>query len=434
MLQINTVNYLQLKSFKMAIFNPFKPLKNSELENLPEDIRKKLFPGGIIPTDMEGNPSGQVFKAGKAACAIVPLVIICLIGALVGNFFYGDTLFPNSIRGHVVDLVYLPGEKDQNRIWLKTDDSFYYTQRMETGSSLSISTESLFNKTYDYIYDPVTKAIIYKNKNEFSKTPPKSRLYFYDGKVWEINPDDGNNSGSIYTYDPSTGKKSMTTEDFIAKWPQLKSGIAKISILDKPDRIDITANDGQTGLYYLAEDKMYKDAGEYNKARDSQTGEMNIYALAEDGKRMQLYKVTGPAAKIGNTDIMGSTLTNPDSMKFFYDATATALTPDKVYLEGIIVYSDTDYILIIHQSSAGKDATRLLTCVTSDGKTLWTINQDQLLPEMRYNPDDSFSQIFFVKDDFRGERGGELFLFKMREIGVMGIDLPTGTVKWTFRQ
>lgn len=409
-------------------------MENTDLDTIMQNLKNSRMQGGANPSGSPLDPSGQVFKTGKTACIVIPVIIIGLIGALVGNFFYGDQLFPKSIKGHVVDLVYVPGEKDQTRLWIRTDDSFYYTQRTETGSSLSISSESLFNKTYDYIYDPVSKEIIYKNKTEYPRTPPKSRLYFYDGKVWEINPDDGNNNASIFTYDPASGKKELDTQSFINKWPQLKSGIAKLNILEHPDRLNITANDGQTGLYYLAEDKMYKDAGEYNTVRNAKTGKMTTYALAGDDIRKQLYKVTGPIAKLADTDIMGSTVSNPDSMKFFYDAVATEMTPEKVYLEGMIIYGDADYVLIIHDSSAGKDSKRLITCVDDKGRVLWTLDQDQLLPEMRYYPEDSFSAIFFVKDDFRGDRAKDLFLLKMREVGVMGINLQTGTVKWTFRQ
>ena len=412
---------------KTELVNLLQNLKNSKMRGSVNPSATPLDPSG-----MAYNPSGQIFNTAKTASIVIPVIIIGFIGALVGNFFYGDILFPKSIRGQVVDLVYLPGEKDQNRLWIRTDDSFYYTQRTETGSSLSISSESLFNKTFDYIYDPVSKEIIYKNKTEYQKTPPKSQLYIYDGKVWEINREDGNNDASIYTYDPATGQKEMDTQAFINKWPQLKSGIAKLNILDKPDRLDITANDGQTGLYYLEENKMYKNATDYARTQEKQTGKMTTYALAGDDTRKELYRVTGPIAKLADTDIMASTIGNPESMKFFYDATAEPLTQDKVYLEGVIIFSDTDYILIIHQSGAGKDAKRLLTCIDSKGTTLWTLNQDRLLPEMGYSADDSFSAIFFVKDDFSGERANDIFLFKMRGAGLMGIDLPTGAVKWTF--
>jgi len=395
-----------------------------------------LNPSGMQfnPSGMPANPSGQVFRTGKTACAIVPLLIILIIGALVVNFFYGDRLFPSSLHGHVVDLVYIPGKADENRLWIKTDDSFYYTNRTETPGSLSISTESLFNKTYDYIYNPVAKNIIYKNRTDLPTTPPSSRLFYYNGKIWEINPDSDHNSASIFTYDPTTGQKTMDTAAFIARWPDLKSGIAKLSVLDHPDRLNITANDGRTALYYLADDKMYKDQSEYNNNLQAQTGSMTTYALGGDGTRKELFKVTGPISELGDEDMDSPSFSDPKSIKAFYNADAIPLTPDQVYLDGYILYSDPDYVLVIHQSSAGNDAQRLLTCVSSDDKSLWTLTQDKMLPQMRFSSSDPFSEIFFVKDNFSGQRVNSLFLFKMREVGVIGIDLPTGTVKWTFTQ
>ncbi len=421
---------------KTELVNLLQNLKNSKMQGGKNPSGMPLNPSGMPfnPSGMPVDPSGQVFKTGKIACAVIPLIIVLIIGALVGNFFYGDKLFPNSLHGHVVDLVYIPGKTNENRLWIKTDDSFYYTNRTETPGSLSISTESLFNKTYNYIYDPVAKNIIFKNRTDFPSTPPKSRLSYYNGKIWEINPDNDNNVASINTYDPETGQKTMDTEAFTAKWPDIKSGIAKLTVLYHPDRLSITANDGRTALYVLADDKMYKDQSEYNRALEAQSGNMTVFALGSNDTRKELYKVTGPISILSGENMTSLSFSDPESIKSFYDSVATPLTPDKVYLDGYILYSDTDYVLIIHQSSAGNDAERLLTCVDAEGKTLWTLTQDKLLPEMRYSSSDSFSEIFFMKDDFSGQRANDLFLFKMREVGVMGIELPTGTVKWTFRQ
>jgi hypothetical protein len=149
--------------------------------------------------------------------------------------------------------------------------------------------------------------------------------------------------------------------------------------------------------------------------------------------RKKLYLVTGPATEILGNESFSGELNDAHSMDFFYKAKSKLLTSDKVYLEGIFVYRDKDLAVILHQNQAGDEAKRLLTCVDSTGKELWTLASDQMFPEMDVKADDSFSVIFFMQDRFMGERAGGLFLFKMSEVGIIAVDIKSGQKVWEFR-
>jgi hypothetical protein len=83
-------------------------------------------------------------------------------------------MFPTAIKGHLIDAVYIPDTNGAGSLWFQTDDSFYYASTVETGGSLSISTGSLFNKTYTYIYDPVHGKVLQRTLQRATAT--KARL------------------------------------------------------------------------------------------------------------------------------------------------------------------------------------------------------------------------------------------------------------------
>src|SRR5437762_1209420 len=86
----------------------------------------------------------------------VLLAILIFGGGKIYPSFFRRGL-PAEVKGWFVDATYVPSAGGQGKVWLFTDGSFYYTKRIETGGSLSMSRESLFNKTYTYVYDPLAR-------------------------------------------------------------------------------------------------------------------------------------------------------------------------------------------------------------------------------------------------------------------------------------
>jgi hypothetical protein len=106
------------------------------------------------------------------------------------------------------------------------------------------------------------------------------------------------------------------------------------------------------------------------------------------------------------------------------------LTPDKIYLQGMIIYKDQDVAVILHQDKLGKNADRLLTCVDAEGNEKWTAPPENFPKYMMQREDKSFSDLFFMKDKFGGMRSGNIFVFKFSDFGLIGFDLETGKKLW----
>lgn len=250
-----------------------------------------------------------------------------------------------------------------------------------------------------------------------------------------VDPGNDDRAPLVMALDPANANVTMDTPAFIAKYPQLQVGIADMRMDDFPKRLIIQTKDGLKFVYNLETDTMSTEK-EYNTAKQKTTeaakDATSVFALGGENDRGMLYLLTGPRSKLEGQTFMGSTLNNPDPVKFLYDATSTPLTPDKAYLKAKIVYQDTDLAIILHQAQIGNDSDRLLTGVGADGKVLWSLGQAQLFPELALRADDPFSDMDFIEGKVSGVREGDLFIFRMEEAGIMAIDLKTGEKKWTF--
>ena len=123
---------------------------------------------------------------------------------------------------------------------------------------------------------------------------------------------------------------------------------------------------------------------------------------------------------------------NSHSMEFFVGATSQPLS-DKVYLEGIAYHKDEDCTIIIYLDQLGRKSNRILTCVdVKTGKEKWTVQQDDLFSKMKINEEkDSFSSLFFTKDNIKVKRSGNLVVLELAGEGLMGFDFETGKKLWT---
>lgn len=232
-------------------------------------------------------------------------------------------------------------------------------------------------------------------------------------------------------------------EGFIEKFPVLSAGIAELSVnnhLDEPVNFRIKTRDGQDLIYDLNADLLFANYTEYEgfqkQLGTSAPGTFTRFALYSPGSsrgsgdaRMWLYKVTGSPSKL-----VGETLRNldtPESARDFDEV--VHLVPEQVFLEGVIVYQDNDLVVILHQNQIGRNSDRTLTAVDVKGKAIWTIPQAQLFPEVSLRESDDSSETFFIKNRIHATREGDLLVFKMDRVGLMGIDIENGAKKWDFR-
>ncbi len=388
-------------------------------------------------------PQGETYQGKKIygrkkGCAkfscfgiVGALVVLIVIGFIIYEFAI-PALRPNSISGSFLNAVIVPSKSGGEKVWILTDGSFNFIQTTKSPGRTSTGRECYFCKTYTYIIDPKTEKVISKIKTPYEDIITIIDLVYYDGKVWSITREYGENEPRIEAFDSESGEKVMDTKAFIAKFPQLSAGLTEAHY-DKDDfTIRLKTRDGREGIYGIADNKLYKDNSEFNKSREKDSTITTLAILApEDNSsspRKKLMIATGPKNNIEyNISSLEHYTGGDDQLRDYYHINISQTT-DKVYLEGILYYADKDYAFIVYLDQLGKKSNRILACIDlKSGKELWTADKDILFKEMRIDEeDDTFSSLFFTKDNISVRREGNLVLLALKGVGIIGFDLLSG--------
>ena len=375
--------------------------------------------------------------AGLGCFGIIGAIIIIVIIAVIGYFFAIPALIPNKISGDFLDAVIVPSKDGSQKLWVLTDGSFNFIQTTKSPGRTSTGRECYFCKTWTYIIDPETENVEKKIKTPYEDIITQIDLFYYNGKVWEFTREYGENEPRIEAFDSETGEKIMDTKEFIGKFSELSAGLTEVHFDEKDNTVKLKTKDGRDNLVYRLEDgKLYKDHSDFRNAllKDSSR---YVYSVLNpennSGPRKKLYKIAGPKNKIlDNKSSLESYAGNQKSLQFFTGGLSSEPMTDKVFLEGIIYYQDSDCAIVIHLDQLGKKSNRILTCVdVKPGKEKWTIEQDMLFEDMKIDEeDDAFSSLFFTKDDIEVKRSGNLLVIQLKGEGIMGIDYSTGKKLW----
>lgn len=352
--------------------------------------------------------------------------------AVAGYFVLSPYFFPNKIKGDLQDLTVIPSKGGKDLLWIQTDGSFSYISEKSSPGYHSVGRKGLFCKTWSYLYDPVEKKILKKIKTDYDELPPKAVLFYHKGNVWSVSGDNSDNEPAIHIYEPESGAEVLNTQGFVKKYPILSSGISKLFIDEAQRSFRIETKDGLKPVFSLDKDSLFEDQKHFFDSFLYDKENMTIFALGSEssGPRKKLYKLTGPVSELSSKTISESYLHDPKTTMFFLKSESVPMAPEKVFLEGIIIYQDKDGAVILHQDKADKNAERMLTCISNEGKERWTLNQSQLYSNMGVNDKDAFSVIFFMKSKFKGIREGNTFIFKFEPEGAIGIDYETGKKLW----
>ena len=390
------------------------------------------------------NPSGgqKIYGkrsgcAGKGCIGIFGGIALIIVIILVGIFFAYPALTPNAIHGDFMDMAIVPQQDGTTKLWILTDGSFNYIQTTKSPGSYSTGRKCFFCKTWTYIYDPVSEKVLRKTKTEQKDIITIIDMVYNKGKVWELTHEYGENEPKIEVYNAETTELEMDTKAFIAKFPTLSGGLAGINYNENENTITLKTKDGKDQLTYSFEtDKIYETFAEFNEDMTKSTEPSSVLVLGaqnSSGPRKKLYKVSGPKGQLfSNKSSLESYASNEQSLEFFTGATGEPLG-DRIYLEGIIYYQDEACALIVHLDQLGQKSNRMLTCIDmKSGKEKWTIQQDDLFKKMKIDENkDSFSSLFFTKDDIKVKRSGGLVTLQFKGEGMMGFDYETGKKLWT---
>ncbi len=321
-----------------------------------------------------------------------------------------------SFDGVFMDALIVPDENDKEILWIYTN-KFYNPGYI----------------IYTYIYDPYEKIIIKNFESELDNNPPQTKLFLIDNEVWKVNTGSAGIEPGIFIYDPVSGKEKKNTTSFTREYPELSEGISQMNLYDNPPRLDIETKDGRKPVFDITSKKLYGNTTEYRNSFKKDKKNINIFALgikkSGEDARKTLFLVTGPKENLADKNILEYYFSNPSTLKFITKSEAKPLIKDKVFLEGVLLYQDDDCCFVFHQTQAGSNADRLLSCIDKDGNILWTAStENQLFPKLKATDKDAFTGMFFMKHNVHVSRSGNLVLFNYDRVGFTGFEYETGKV------
>jgi len=382
---------------------------------------------------------GRSGCANKGCFGIVGFAILAIVIILAGIFFAYPALTPNSIHGDFMDMTVVPQKDGSQKVWILTDGSFSFIQTTKSPGSYSTGRKCYFCKTWTYIYDPVSEKVLKKIKTPYEDIITSIQILYHNNQVWVLTSEYGQNEPRIEIFDSETGDIVTDTKAFIAKYPILSGGLAGLHYNEEEKYLNLKTKDGRQDVTYsFLTDKMYDTYSTLYEELDKATGEGSVLVLCSESSgaapRKKAFLVTGPKGKLNsNKSSLESYANNAESLKFFVGGATSEPVSEKVYLEGLIYYQDNDCALIISLDQLGKKSNRILTCIDlKSKKEKWTVNQDQLFKKMKIDEEkDTFSSLFFTKDDIKVIRSANLVLVKLKGEGVMAFDYDSGKKLWT---
>ena len=365
----------------------------------------------------------------KKLVIIVGVIILAGLAAYKGVSMFGK----NKISGRLMDAALVPDAGSHPRLLVLTDGSFQYISQKKGPGKQVTARKGLFCKTYLYLYDPVSKKVLERQKTKYDVLPPDCVLISLGHEIWEVPVERGYDRPHLMVLDAKTARVLMTQDDFARKFPELASGILRIvADVNWPPYLEIYTKDGRTFVYSLEQKRIYANRKSFLKSLDSQLGEIKLFVLADPsgGARKRLFLLTGPASKLCHASFAESYFSKLSLLGRFYNAKAEQLAKDTVFLEGWIAYQDSDIALIAHQDQVGSNSPRRVTCVEADGDIRWALSKEDLFPGFELREKDVFSAKFFVQKRLRVKRHGSILLIAFKPKGFMGVDISSGRILW----
>jgi outer membrane protein assembly factor BamB len=379
----------------------------------------------------------SINKKVGCGCSVIPLLLLFILGYFLAYHLLFPSLFPAWIRGEFQNLVVFPSKEGKDKLWIQTDGSFSYIQETKSAGSHSIGRKGFFEKTYSYVYDPVSETVIKGYYTKLDYLPAAPEMFYMNGKVWVITPSI-NAPPFVNAYNPDTYDEVINTQSFCAKNPQLSAGLEKLYI-DKslPVRMTLTAKDGKEVIYSLQDEMFFEDYAAMTKYYKEHEKNVNIFTLEAEKNstsRKVLYYINGPASQLYFSSPRGQYIAEYKGSNNYKDMTAVLMAPGKAFLESELLYFDNEIAVVIHQDNVGKTANRMLTCVDKTGKELWIIPQEELFDEIKVEESDAFSVIFFMKSRMSVQRSGSIVVFSFKPEGAMAFELNSGKKLWEFTE
>ncbi|MBN8570918.1 MAG: hypothetical protein J0M18_14915 [Ignavibacteria bacterium] len=372
----------------------------------------------------------------KRGFKIVLFIIIFILGYVVSYYFIIPSVFPKSIRGDLQNIRAFPSADGKYKLWIQNDGTLRFTSRTNNMGQISLKTKGWFCRTYSYVYDPASKDVLNGFKTSFDDLPPVSDIIYENGKIWLVNSSSEGVPPEIRAYNSENYQQILNTQSFCEKNKELAAGIINVSVDNqKPVRFRISTKDGRELVYNPSDDKFFPNTIEfekYYKLNDSTAS--GIFALVNEensDKRKKLYYITGPKYDLYFSTSWAQEIVK-QNMSAFKSMKPVEILPDKVFIEGNVLYTDDEIAVIVHQDNVGKTSNRMLTCVDKSGKELWTVQQKDLFDELEGKDDDSRTEMFFLRTQLDAQRAGNVVVFIYKPAGAIGFQVADGKKLWEY--
>jgi hypothetical protein len=248
-------------------------------------------------------------------------------------------------------------------------------------------------------------------------------------------------------YDVNSQEQVLNNDLICANFSELKSGIAKIDDVYDLDGFKFTTKDGFT-FYFVPKASLDKNAGvrtigklltekEYNKRNSKETidtdKEVTEYCFTK-GERQQLYLIkrkTGVLFKDKLTPNNLSDAINNDNidnnwyLKSYKIISTEEFTPNKIYFNATVLYSDSDEIIILFQNEAGDNPDVAITvqCINADKTVRWTKTGEEIEP---------FKKLVKSINCTSLKSGNEIAVMQPY-VTAISINDSDGKINWTFK-
>jgi hypothetical protein len=372
----------------------------------------------------------------KRGFKIVLFIIIFILGYVASYYFIIPSVFPKSIRGDLQNIRAFPSADGKYKLWIQNDGTLRFTSRTNNMGQISLKTKGWFCRTYSYVYDPASKDVLNGFKTSFDDLPPVSDIIYENGKIWIVNSSSDGVPPEIRAYNSENYQQILNTQSFCEKNKELAAGIINVSVDNqKPVRFRISTKDGRELVYNPSDDKFFPNTIEFEKYyKQNDSTASGIFALVNEensDKRKKLYYITGPKYDLYFSTSWAQEIVK-QNMSAFKSMKPVEILPDKVFIEGNVLYTDDEIAVIVHQDNVGKTSNRMLTCVDKSGKELWTVQQKDLFDELKGKDDDSRTEMFFLRTQLDAQRAGNVVVFIYKPAGAIGFQVADGKKLWEY--
>ena len=220
-----------------------------------------------------------------------------------------------------------------------------------------------------------------------------------------------------------SGDTLETLKQFEQRSPKFSAGIASIQYLDQGNKynsyFNILSRDGYSMIYSIVYDSLFNERVDLDKLLKEDMVEFELISEPSTGsndrkvlckKRWEDIFYESHSFKEdakGNLEVVKEIINTGNKRE-----TKTVLDSNWIFLKGEILYQDMQYAVVLHEAGLGmeeEDCQRFFTCMDTSGNVSWKINAVEDISESIMRTKESLTDMFFLKDNFRIKRSGNVF-------------------------